>query len=270
MTIAAISSPATTPPSDAVADLLEQQRAGAAAAGDLGLDVGDRDGREQQRHADPVVEPALDVEPLADPLRHARLGDDRLPQRGVGRRQHDRQDHGLLDASARRRSRPPPRRPSAIVSGSPMPSSRTGTSTVAAQLHRDRCARRRRTAPAPASPRPASRTVALVLERSIPSSTFGPDQQPEGDEHHRRRDRRPRQPPRDRGDAEQRERHERERPLHLSASCRLGGTCRLDSSALPSRPRGPSGARRSAGRRPSRRLKPPSRLATFSNPASSG
>ena len=37
------------------------------------------------------------VEPLADPPRDARLGDNRLPQRGVGRRQHDRQDDRLFD-----------------------------------------------------------------------------------------------------------------------------------------------------------------------------
>ena len=90
--------PAYDPADNPVADLLEQQRRGAAALRDLRFHVGHRHGREQQRHADPVVEPALDVEPLADPAGDARLGDDRLPQRGVGRRQHDRQDHCLLDA----------------------------------------------------------------------------------------------------------------------------------------------------------------------------
>ena len=126
LTMAAISTPATTPPNDAVADLLEQQRPGAAAAGDLGMDVGGRHGREQQRHADPVVEPALDVEPLADPLWHARLGDDGLAERRVRRRQDDPDDHGLLDAQLpEERSRG--HCAQMIVSGSPIPSSRTGT-----------------------------------------------------------------------------------------------------------------------------------------------
>ena len=46
---------------------LEQQPRRAAAFGDIGLQIGDGDGGEQQRHADAVIEPALDVEPLADP-----------------------------------------------------------------------------------------------------------------------------------------------------------------------------------------------------------
>ena len=76
-------------------ELLDQQRARAATAGDLRFHVGDRDGGEQQRHADPVVEPALDIEPLANPLRHARIADDGLPESCVRRREHDREDHGL-------------------------------------------------------------------------------------------------------------------------------------------------------------------------------
>ena len=103
MTIAATTSPPDHAADDPVADLLEQERRGAAALRDLRFDVGHGHGREQQRHADSVVEPALDVEPLADPARDARLGDDRLPERGVGRRQHDRQDQGLLDGQAGRR-----------------------------------------------------------------------------------------------------------------------------------------------------------------------
>ena len=112
VTIAAIRQPGDDPAEHAVADLLEQQRDGAAAAGDLGFDVGDRDRGEQQRHADAVVEAALDVEALADPLRHARLGHDRLPERGVGRRQHDREDHRLLDGQLAEAPRQPRPRPS--------------------------------------------------------------------------------------------------------------------------------------------------------------
>jgi hypothetical protein len=46
--------------------------------------------REEQRHqrcGDPIVQPALDVQRPADPHRHATIGEDRQPQRGVGRSQ---------------------------------------------------------------------------------------------------------------------------------------------------------------------------------------
>src|SRR3954451_10204312 len=56
LTMRAMSRPATTPPEHAEADLLQQQDGGAAAARDLRFDVGNRDRREQQRHADSVVE----------------------------------------------------------------------------------------------------------------------------------------------------------------------------------------------------------------------
>ena len=82
---------------DSVADLLEKQRRGAAALRDLRLHVGHRHGCEQQRHADTVVEPTLDVQPLADPPWDARFRHNGLPQRGVGWRQHNCQDHGLCD-----------------------------------------------------------------------------------------------------------------------------------------------------------------------------
>ena len=146
--------PADHAADDPVADLLEQERRGAAAFRDLRFHVGHRHSGEQQRYADSVVEPALDVEPLADPPGDARLGDDRLPECGVGRRQHDRQDQGLFDgqlveddsgrdgAERDRQRQPDPeqahrhRRPRDEAAG-------------------DRCARRRRTARAPASPPPA-------------------------------------------------------------------------------------------------------------------
>jgi len=80
---------------DAVADLLDQEGDPRPPTGDGGLDVRGRHGREEQRHADPVVETALDVQALADPTRDPRLGDDRLPESGVGRRQDDPDDGGL-------------------------------------------------------------------------------------------------------------------------------------------------------------------------------
>ena len=50
--------------------------------------VGEGDGKrdEEQRDADPVVETALDVEALSNPHGEAWGGDDRLPERGIGRR----------------------------------------------------------------------------------------------------------------------------------------------------------------------------------------
>ena len=59
------------------------------------LSLGDRDRDQQKRHADAVVEPALDVEPLTDARRNPGIGDDRLPQRSVGRSEHDRKQDGL-------------------------------------------------------------------------------------------------------------------------------------------------------------------------------
>ena len=147
--------PADDPADDAVADLLEQQRARAAPFGDVRCDVRGGNGREQQRHADPVVEPALDVQSLANPPRDARLGDHRLAERGVGGRQDHRQDHRLGKRSADRRSarrRAPRRRSSAAGrsrAGAPAPRCR-------AAAFRSRSARRRRRARTPASPRPVS------------------------------------------------------------------------------------------------------------------
>ena len=110
----------------------------------------------------------------------------------------------------------------------------------AAEAAGDRCSRRRRTAPAPASPPPASARSARALEIDL-SEHLGTHQQSHGDEDHRRRDRRPRQPPRDRRDPEQRERHDGECPLHSGPRARgvipasLAATGRLPRSASLSR-----------------------------------
>ena len=240
---------------DAVADLLQQQRAGAAAAGDLRFDVGDRDGREQQRHADPVVEPALDVEPWR--MRCGTRGSvtTACPSAASVGASTTAEDHGLLDGQLAEDREPRPRRPAR--------SSAAGRSRAAGRArrpcdaaHRGRCATRRRTTPARAWS-PPRRARLRSSSRVDPVEHLGADQQPEGDEQDRRRDRRPRQPPRDRGDAEQRERHESERPLHLSASC---GVRRLVFSARWSRGRsgvyrkipGPRSSRRSSRRSPRR------------------
>ena len=139
--------------------------------------------------------------------------------------------------------------PSAIVSGSPMPSSRTGSPTSRRSCPRSmREASQKSTNASVASA--SVRTVPLELSRSTLVEHLGPDQQADGDEHHRRRDRRARQPPRDRGDAEQRQRDDGERPLH-------GSEAGLDGDAPGARRR--SSARRSrarSGRRRSRRTTP--------------
>ncbi len=53
---------------------------------------------EEQRDADAVVQPGLDVEPLSDSRRNPDVGDDHLPERGVGRRQDDREQQRLAEA----------------------------------------------------------------------------------------------------------------------------------------------------------------------------
>ena len=40
---------------DAIADLLEQEVGRASTSGDMRLDIGHRDGREEQRNTDPIV-----------------------------------------------------------------------------------------------------------------------------------------------------------------------------------------------------------------------
>jgi hypothetical protein len=55
----------------------------------------DRQHDREDRDADAVVEAALDVEPLPNAGRQGRKRHDGLPKRGVGRRQHDREQQGL-------------------------------------------------------------------------------------------------------------------------------------------------------------------------------
>ena len=188
ITIPAISRPGADPGEHAEPELLEQQRARAAPAGDLGLDVGDGDGREQQRDADPVVEPALEVEPLADRLRDALVADDGLAERRVGRREHDAEDHRLPDrehaedrgrghGSERDRQRQadaeqPERHPDAAAQPAGV-----DPRGVAEQHERERSLRERAHDGAGAGQLDAAQRLR-------------PDEQPERDEHHRGRQRR--------------------------------------------------------------------------------
>ena len=82
---------------DSEADLLQQEGCCAAASCDVRFNVGERNGGEQEWNADPIVEPALDIQSLANPARDSRLGDDRLAKRRVRRRQDHRQDQRLAE-----------------------------------------------------------------------------------------------------------------------------------------------------------------------------
>ena len=140
------------------------------------LDVCRGDGCEQQRHADPVVEPALHVECLPNPTRDAWLGDDRLPEGGVGGRQDHTDDHrfpegqlpedqrGRERAEADRQRQPDPEQPGAE------------RDLRRSSLRSMREASENRTSASVASAN--ARTVELVLEMSTSSRTFGPTRIP--------------------------------------------------------------------------------------------
>ena len=54
-----------------------------------------RENDQQDRDADPVVQPALDVERLPHPLRKARVRHDRAAESGIGRREDHTEDQSL-------------------------------------------------------------------------------------------------------------------------------------------------------------------------------
>ena len=93
--------PADDPGDDAQADLLrrEPEEVQDRAVGDLG--PRELEGQQVERHRDAVVQAALDVEALAHPRRHRRVGDDALAERGVGRREDDRDECGFDEQHAR-------------------------------------------------------------------------------------------------------------------------------------------------------------------------
>ena len=85
---------------DSVPDLLENELHRVPMPDRALLGLRDREGDEEERDADPVVESALDVEALANADRKARHGHDRLAERRVGRREDDR-DHERLRPAQR-------------------------------------------------------------------------------------------------------------------------------------------------------------------------
>ena len=88
--------------------------------------LGYRDRDQEQRNADAVVEPALDIQALADARWNPRVGDDRLAERGVRRSEHDREQHGLDERELPEHG-DGREAPATIVNGSPTASSRSGT-----------------------------------------------------------------------------------------------------------------------------------------------
>ena len=201
------------PGQDAVADLLEHQPSGGPVADRSRLGLRDRQHDPEQRHADPVVEAALDVQSLANSARQPRQRDDRLAERGVRRREDHREEQRLGPRGARETRRERATNPATSVSGSPIPSRRSGTESSP---------RSARTSIREAS---ANRTSASVASAS--SLTVSPagadldqpqrlraDEQPDGGEHHRGGDRRARDPAGDRREREQSQRDNGERPVH--------------------------------------------------------
>ena len=119
------------------------------------------------------------------------VGDDRLPERGVGRREDHGQDHRLPDRELVEERRRPRRRRARSSAAGRCRAGAAGTPSLAAKLAEvdargvaEQHERERRLRQRPHGLARAS--------TSIPSSTSGPDQQPDRDEHHRRRDRRAR------------------------------------------------------------------------------
>ena len=87
--------PATHAGQDAVADLLEHQPSRGPVADGAGLRLCDCEHDPEQRHADPVVEAALDVQSLSNAAGQSRQGDDRLAERRVRRREDHREEQRL-------------------------------------------------------------------------------------------------------------------------------------------------------------------------------
>ena len=196
------------PADDPVADLLEQKGGPCSSPGNTRLDVRGRHGREEQRYADPVIEPAFDVQALADPSRDAWLGDHRLAEGGVGRRQDHPDDHGLPEgqlaedhgggerSECDRQRQPDPEQPQRNRGSTPQ------SPEVDARGIGEEHERQRRLGQCSFG-RAGARDVDLVED-------LGADEEPDRDEHHRGRDRRSRQPFRDRGNGDQRQRHGRQ------------------------------------------------------------
>ena len=83
-----------------VADLLDDQVKGRVAGHGRRIDLREADRDEEERHADAVVQAALDVQTLPDQRGQAWVGDDRLPERGIGAREADGEEERLRPVQA--------------------------------------------------------------------------------------------------------------------------------------------------------------------------
>ena len=125
----------------------------------------------------PSLSPRLDVQPLPDPRREPRIGHDRLAERGVGRRQDDRENEDLRraeepnSAGAERPARQDRQR-------QPDPEQPSRDARTRAAAPTGRCARRRRRARASASARRGPEPARCVGPRSIQPSPLLPKSRP--------------------------------------------------------------------------------------------
>ena len=193
-------------PQDAVTDLLDQQRGRAPATADVRFHVGERNRGEQERDADAVVQPALDIQPLPDPRRHARLDHDRLPERRVGRSQDDRENHRLLDGQLpeHRRCGDRSQQDRQRQAYAEQPHRHADRPAKLAEID-PRCVGEEHEGEGGLGQHPDRRPRAGQVD---PVQRSWPHQQPESHEQHRRGDGRAHEPLRDRGNAEQSECHQ--------------------------------------------------------------
>ena len=171
-------------PADRLTD--QPRRVGRRGVSGIGLRDGKRD--REQRHAQAVVEAALDVQPLTDTRRQVLVGDDGLAQCGVGR------------APARSRARRlGPRDRAQHESARQRPDDDRERQADTQQTGRYRVLVSQRTQIDPRSigeqhdheRRFRERAHRILVERQMqPTESFGAEDKPGDDEHDRRRDRR--------------------------------------------------------------------------------
>ena len=114
-------------PDDAVPDFVGHETDGAAVRRAFSLRLREAEGDEEERNAPArVVEAALDVEALADPRGHPHRSPPALSERGIGARDHHRQDQRLQKGDPGEHRGAREGAPTTIVSGRPMPSRRAG------------------------------------------------------------------------------------------------------------------------------------------------
>ena len=152
----------------------------------------DREGDEEQGHADPVVQAALDVQPLTNADGQAWIRDDGLPERRVRRREHDRQhqrlrpqelteEHSRDDRAREDRQRQPDSEQARGQRDFPAQRHEVDPRGVGEQHERER--------------RLGKRAHAAAVDREVePAQDFAPHQQAGADEQHRSGEDRPLEP----------------------------------------------------------------------------